>query len=80
MRDIAFQQSIYHASADFAHRRMTHRAPAFAKPATAGEGRLAKVGMFLGDHGQARGTPFEVTFFFWAGISHAGFMSYPDDT
>jgi hypothetical protein len=25
MRDIPFQRSIYHASADFAHRRMTHR-------------------------------------------------------
>ena len=25
MRDIPFQQSICHASADFAHRRMTHR-------------------------------------------------------
>ena len=25
MRDIAFQRSIYHALADFAHRRMTHR-------------------------------------------------------
>jgi hypothetical protein len=25
MRDIPFQRSIYHGSADFAHRRMTHR-------------------------------------------------------
>ena len=25
MRDIPFQRSIYHASVDFAHRRMTHR-------------------------------------------------------
>jgi len=25
MRDIPFQRSIYHASADFAHRRMTHQ-------------------------------------------------------
>jgi hypothetical protein len=25
MRDIPFHRSIYHASADFAHRRMTHR-------------------------------------------------------
>jgi len=25
MRDIPFQRSMYHASADFAHRRMTHR-------------------------------------------------------
>jgi hypothetical protein len=27
MRDIPFQRSIYHASADFAHWRMTHRSP-----------------------------------------------------
>ena len=25
MHDIPFQQSVYHASANFAHRRMTHR-------------------------------------------------------
>ena len=45
MRDISFQPSMYHASADFAHRRMTHRP---ARRTCLRAAASAKAGKFFG--------------------------------
>ncbi len=51
MCDIPFQQSIYHASADFAHRRMTHRSPRLREARYSGRRKVGVGGYGFGDHG-----------------------------
>jgi hypothetical protein len=57
MRDIPFQQSIYYASADFAHWRMTHRSPHLREARYGGRRKVGEGGYGFGDHGLARGAP-----------------------
>jgi hypothetical protein len=64
MCDIPFQQSIYHASVDFAHRRMTHRSPRLREVRYSERRKVGVGGYGFGDHGLARGAPLISRFFF----------------
>jgi len=74
MRDIPFQRSIYHASADFAHRWMTHRSLGvggygFGGPRACPWGSI-RLGLILKERGQPN--PLPLTFLWSPGLLFYG--------